>query len=138
MTVPPFRPGFRISAVDAAVLVAGSAGAAVAAQAEWWMGAVVAFVVGHFFLFCNVFRVARPLELAWAALFLAMAGSTITTGMPGWPATLAASLAATVVVIVVQVRRPSYHGIAWQRINPALPEWWAIQHGEERDERNTG
>lgn len=124
MAAPPFAPGFRISATDAAVLVAGAAGSALAAQAEWWMGLVIGFVVGHFFLFCNVFRVARPLELAWAALFVVLAGSTITVGLPGWPIALTMSLVATLLVIVVQMRKPSYHGVLWQRINPGLPQWW--------------
>lgn len=93
------------------------------------MGLIIGFVVGHFFLFCNVFRVARPLELAWAALFTALAGSTIVVEQPEWPVTLATSLVATLLVIVVQMRKPSYHGIAWQWINPELPEWWEAQGG---------
>lgn len=124
MADPFFSPGFRISATDAAVLIAGAAGSVLAAQVEWWMGIVIGFVVGHFFLFCNVFRVARPLELLWAALFVVLAGSTITLGLPGWPVALTMSLVATLLVIVVQMRKPSYHGVLWQRINPGLPQWW--------------
>ena len=96
------------------------------------MGLIIGFVVGHFFLFCNVFRVARPLEFAWASLFTALAGSTIVVEQPGWPVTLAISLAATLVVIVVQMHKPSYHGIAWQRINPELRAWWEAQGGGSR------
>jgi len=29
-----------------------------------------------------------------------------------------------VVVVVVQMRKPSYHGLGWQWINPELPNWW--------------
>ena len=128
MTPPPFKPGFRISAMDIAVLIAGSVGSVLAAQAEWWLGLIIAFAVGHFFLFCNVFRVARPLELSWAALFVALAGGTITREIPGWPVTIVSMLVATVLVVVVQMRKPSYHGVAWQRINPELPQWWET-HG---------
>jgi hypothetical protein len=78
--------------------------------------------VGHFFLFCNVFRVSRAPELVWAGVFLALAGSTIALGVPGWPATVAASLATTVVVVTLEMRKPSYHGIGWRRINPTLLE----------------
>lgn len=136
MTTPPFQPGFRISATDIAVLVAGAIGSFLAAQAEWWMSLVIGFAVGHFFLFCNVFRVARPLELAWATLFVALAGSTITTEMPGWSITIATMLVATLVVVVLQLCKPSYHGIAWKRINPDLPHWWEEQgSGLRRNKR---
>jgi len=31
----------------------------------------------------------------------------------------------TVAVVVVEMCKPSYHGVGWQRINPRLREWWA-------------
>ncbi|MFT5172626.1 MAG: hypothetical protein ACI8W7_000792 [Gammaproteobacteria bacterium] len=124
----PFKPGFRIDAVDTLVLFAGATGTVLLAQGElWWMGLIIGFTVGHFFIFCNVFRVARRLELTWSAIFSALAGSTIISGQPGWVVTLGATLLATLVVIVMQVRKPSYHGIAWQRFNPRLREWWDAQ-----------
>ena len=97
------------------------------------MGLIVGFAVGHFFLFCNVFRVARSLELAWSTLFVLLAGSTIVTERPGWPITLSISLVATLLVIVAQVRKPAYHGIAWQRFNPKLIEWWDAQDNARED-----
>ena len=130
----PFNPGFRLDAIDTLVLVAGAAGAIFLARVEWWMGLIVGFAVGHFFLFCNVFRVAKPLELTWSAIFVVLAGSTIATGQPGWMVTVATTLVATLAVIAMQVRKPSYHGIAWQRFNPKLPEWWQSQ-ATERDTR---
>lgn len=112
------------------VIVAGGIGAVLAAQVEWWMGLVIAFIVGHFFLFCNVLRAARPLELAWSAVLLSIAGSTITMQWPGWSAAFGMSLVATVLVIVLQLRKSSYHGFGWQRINPGLPQWWE-KHGHK-------
>ena len=132
MIAPPFKPGFRIDAIDTLVLIAGGLGSAIAAQVEWWMGLTIGFAIGHFFLFCNVFRVARPLELTWAALFVVMAGSTIAVEQPGWAVTLGCSLVATLIVIVVQMRKPSYHGVAWKRINPELPRWWEARSAELR------
>jgi len=134
--MPPrlFNPGFRLDAIDTLVLVAGAAGAIFLAQVEWWMGLIIGFAVGHFFIFCNVFRVAKPLELTWSAIFVVLAGSTIATGQPGWMVTVATTLVATLAVIVMQVRKPSYHGIAWQRFNPKLPEWWESQ-ATKRDTR---
>ena len=128
MTTSTFRPGFRLSAVDVAVIVAGLIGAFFAAQVQWWMGAVIMFVVGHFFLFCNVLRAARPLELGWAGCFLALAIATMTSGKPAWPVTFAVSSLATLVVLMLQLRSVSYHGVGWQRINPKLPQWWET-HG---------
>jgi hypothetical protein len=132
MAARPFSPGFRLSATDAAVLAAGCAGSALASQAQWWMGAVIAFAVGHFFLFCNVFRMARPFELAWTAIFVTLAAVTIATGEPGWPAAFGISLFATLALVVAQMRRPSYHGVLWQRINPGLPQWWETHGGRPR------
>jgi hypothetical protein len=85
---------------------------------------VVLFVVGHFFLFCNVFRIARGLELTWGGLFVALATATLASGYPGWYATSAISIAMTTAVIAFEMRKPSYHGVFWQRVNPQLPEWW--------------
>lgn len=106
------------------MLAAGVVAAlALAAVAAWW-GFMVAFVVAHFFLFCNVVRMARPLELAWAGIFLALAAATVALDVPGWPITISISLAVTVLVVVIQMRKPSYHGLGWQRINPGLRAWW--------------
>ncbi|MHC4247500.1 MAG: hypothetical protein ACYS9X_00075 [Planctomycetota bacterium] len=124
MLSPELSPGFRLSSIDLCVLALGLAGAAAAAIVSCLAGLVVACVVGHFFLFCNVFRVSRPLELAWAMVFLASAGGTILWRMPGWTATVAVTVGATIAVILVEMRRPSYHGVGWRRINPTLPEWW--------------
>jgi hypothetical protein len=136
MATQPFRPGFRISATDIAVLSAGGVCMVLAGQAEWWMGLVIGFAVGHFFLFCNVFRVARPLELWWAALFVGLSGGTITLGTPGWPGTIATTVCATILVIGMQMRKPSYHGVGWQRINPELRQWWEAQgSGADRSSR---
>jgi hypothetical protein len=102
----------------------------VAWQVLWWTGFVIAFVVAHFFLFCNVFRMSRPLELVWAAIFVGLAGSTVVNEAPGWMVTVAGSLVVTVVVIAIEMRSPAYHGIAWQRLNPKLPQWWESRFAE--------
>ena len=132
-----FKPGFRISALDVGVLVAGAVGSAFAAQVEWWMGLVISFAVGHFFLFCNVFRVQRPFELVWAIIFVLLAGSTIMIQIPGWGMTIAIALVVTVIVIAMEMRKFSYHGVLWQRINPELMKWWEAHSSEpSRNEVN--
>jgi hypothetical protein len=70
MSLRPFAPGFRLSAIDVGVVLAGAIGSFLVAQVESWFGLAIAFTVGHFFLFCNVFRMPRPLELAWAVCVL--------------------------------------------------------------------
>ena len=120
-----FAPGFRLSVRDVVAILIGAAAAFYLASIEPWWGFMVAFVVGHFFLFCNVVRMARPLELAWAATFVALASATLLTETPGWPITTGVSLAVTLVIVVLQMRKPSYHGLGWQRINPGLQAWWS-------------
>jgi len=122
-----FAPGFRLSVSDAIVLAIGTVTAIALATVSFWWGFVIAFVVGHFFLFCNVVRMARPLELAWAGVFVALAGATVAVDTPGWLVTVLVSLLVTAVVVVIQIRKPSYHGVGWQRINPGLPAWWKSQ-----------
>ena len=120
MVATEFSPGFRITALDAVILLACAIGSTLAAHVEWWLGLIVAFATIHFFLFCDVFRVQRPFELGWAILFVLLAGSTITFHIPGWSVTIASSLIATVALVTMEMRKLSYHGIFWQRINPRL------------------
>jgi hypothetical protein len=97
----------------------------------WWWGFVPAFVLAHFFLFCNVVRMARPLELAWAGIFVVLAAATVAFETPGWLVTALVSLLVTVVVVIVEMRKPSYHGVGWQRINPGMAAWWEARGAEK-------
>ena len=124
---PRFKPGFRLSVLDVVVLLAGAWGTWFLGREIWWAGAIVGFVVGHFFLFCNIIRLARNAELIWAAVFVVLCGSTITTEVPGWIASFGISLALTMALIAREVKQPHYHGIFWQRVNPNLPAWWEAQ-----------
>lgn len=124
MQHPTFAPGFRLSVVDGLVLLAGVAGTIILSMIVWWWGFVLGFVLGHFFLFCNVVRMARPLELLWSGVFVALAGATIVLETPGWLVTALLSLVVTAIVVVVEMRKPSYHGVGWKWINPGLPAWW--------------
>ena len=119
-----FAPGFRISVSDSIALFIGISGAIVAWMYEWWAGMIIGFVVGHFFLFCNVFRIARKPELFWASVFTVLSIATILSGKPGWIVTFTLSFAVAVVLICLEMRKPYYHGVGWRWINPGLPEWW--------------
>jgi hypothetical protein len=131
MKQSPFSPGFRFSVVDGFVLVGGVAGTVALSMFVWWWGFVFCFVLGHFFLFCNVVRMAQPLELLWGGVFAALAGTTIAFETPGWMVTVLLSLVVTVIVVVVQMRKASYHGVGWKWINPGLPVWWEARMGKQ-------
>jgi len=134
MPHPEFKPGFRFSAIDALILVAGALGAWIVSFRIGWLGFVIAFTVGHFFLFCNVFRIARFLELIWAAIFLFLTRFTVVSGRPGWTVTTLVSLGVTVLVVRAELRRPSYHGVGWRRFNPNLPQWWDVAVESQNEE----
>src|SRR4051812_41279141 len=106
-----FQPGFRLSALDVVILVIGGAGSAYAITIDRWLGIAIAFVVVHFFLFCNVLRLSRPLELVWAGIFAATAIAAILLKLLLWPAVLAFSSVVSVIVAMIEARRPSYHGV---------------------------
>jgi hypothetical protein len=126
MSRPAFAPGFRFSARDVVTLLAGAAAAALVARVDWHIAAIIAFVLGHFFLFCNVFRISRQLELIWAGVFVALLVAASTFGWP-WIAAFALAACVTALVVSVEMGKPSYHGVGWRRINPRLPEWWEQQ-----------
>jgi len=122
-----FQPGFRLSTLDVIVLVVGAVASAYSMTVDRWFGVAIAFVVLHFFLFCNVLRMSRVLELIWAGIFAALAIASISFDLLSWATVFAISSAVTVIVAVVEARRPSYHGVGWQKLNPRLPEWWATE-----------
>ncbi len=119
-----FQPGFRLSALDVVVLVVGGIASGYAMTVDRWFGIAIAFVVLHFFLFCNVLRMSRPLELIWAGIFVALAAAAISQKFLSWPLVIGISAGVTIIVAVIETRRSSYHGVGWQKLNPRLPEWW--------------
>ena len=128
--MPPveFRPGFRFSLLDGVLLVSAGVGAVALSRVSIEFALLAVAAVLHFFLFCNVFRVSRPLELSWSAFFLACVGIRALAGVP-WSVLGAAVLGATVLVVWRQAIAKSYHGILWRWLNPELPAWWARQAG---------
>jgi hypothetical protein len=124
MEEPKFQPGFRLSWTDVIILIVGGAASGYAMTMDRWLGVAIAFVVSHFFLFCNVLRMSRSLELIWAGVFTILAAATTCLSLLSWPIVFVLSAAMTIVVAMIEASRPSYHGIGWRRINPRLPEWW--------------
>ena len=112
--------GFRFSWSDGLTLVCFACGAAGLWRVHsglWWLLLIVA---AHFFLFCNVFRIVRPRELAWAALFLVNVCAWFVSGRLEWLPVLLTQLPISVLVIAAEIRSPRYHGILSQRWNTEL------------------
>ena len=134
--IATFSPGFRMSAVDGGVLALGAIAAAAAASIDPSWGLAIGLPVVHFFLFCNVFRISRPLELLWTGVFLILAALTVVWGAPGWAATVVVSVFVACAVVVAEMCKPSYHGVVWQRINPRLREWWEQRGPRAQDAKS--
>ena len=126
-----FQPGFRLSEMDVGIIMLGVCVSVLLARVDERLGLVVLFVLAHFFLFCNVLRMSRPLELIWAVLFVLMAGSTFYFDIPLWNYTLAGMLVVTLILIFIQFMLPSYHGVLWQKYNPNLKQWWDAREGQK-------
>jgi hypothetical protein len=125
-----FLPGFRLSGVDVGVLVLGGVLAGWAWAWDGFLAGVVGFVVLHFFLFCNVLRMRRGLELVWAGAFVAMAGGVMVAGATAWrPWVFVGALGVTVWMATLEMRGEGYHGVGWRRVNPGLEEWFRKQGG---------
>jgi len=126
-----FQPGFRLSEMNVGILILGICSSVLLARFDERLGVATLFVLAHFFLFCNVLRMSRPLELIWAGFFVLLAGCTFTFGLPSWTITLAAMLAVTLILAFVQILLPSYHGVLWRKINPNLEQWWDAREGRK-------
>lgn len=86
----------------------------------WWLLAIAA---GHFFLFCNVFRIIRWRELIWASLFIFNIGTWLWFEKLTWAHVLACQLPITIYLIIAEIRAPGYHGIFARRLNPRLNDY---------------
>ena len=115
--------GFRFSFTDAVALVTFGVTVAILQ----WIGSslswVVIMVAGHFFLFCNLFRVARRRELIWAAFFVLNVASWLFLGHLNWFNVLACQLPVSVGVIAWELKATRYHGIFADRLNARLGDY---------------
>ena len=112
--------GLRLSFVDVVVLVVAAITTIVTwSWTEGW-SLLVAFVVGHFFLFCNVFRIRRKMELWWAALFVINGAVQVAAGSIAFGWLCGLQCLVTVIVLFIELRHPSYHGIFAERWNRHL------------------
>lgn len=126
-----FDPGFRVSKLDAGFLLLVLGVSLVLARFLEDLAIAAVFAALHFFLFCNVLRARRSLELLWAAAFVGLWSASYLLGVPSWPQTYSVALAITAIVTVVQLLLPSYHGALWTVFNPQLPQWWEEKNGRK-------
>ena len=102
--------GFRFSATDAVAIVVCAAatvwGLRELGEVAWFFP----FVLGHFFLFCNVFRVPRRPEMVWAGSFIVIATACLVADVSPLHA-MWLILPVTVGVLIYAVRLPTYHGV---------------------------
>ena len=106
------RRGFRLSGTDVVVI-------AVCGIATWRLlpeiGTYAWFfpiTLGHFFLFCNVFRIRRKYELIWAVFFLCnVAVWPFAVGDINPWGVLLCQTPITIGLIAMECFSPRYHGI---------------------------
>ncbi|MHC4914903.1 MAG: hypothetical protein ACYTGB_05370 [Planctomycetota bacterium] len=113
----PRRPaGFRLWASDAMILTAGLA----ASWAAWcWLGEpalLLPLVLGHFFLFCNVFRVERWVELTWTILLLVNAAAWGLSGRMTIPRLFLTQLPLTLAALLSAPLMSGYRGVGYSLV----------------------
>jgi hypothetical protein len=115
--------GFQFSRTDALAIAVIMAAALVLwrmGSPLWW---ILVLSAGHFFLFCNVFRIVRRRELIWAGLFI------LNIGVWAWLDKLTlirvvlCQLPITAGLIIADMREPMYHGVCARRLNRRLDEY---------------
>lgn len=132
MSRPPRTWGMRFSRTDAAALAVGACATAALWGASRDLALLVPFTLGHFFLFCNVFRVARKPELVWACVFLANYAGWSLAGRFSWLGVCGVQLPLTAFLLWRETRLPRYHGIFADRWNPRLDEYLRGDAGAPR------
>ncbi len=75
------------------------------------------YVLGHFFLFCNIFRISRKPELIWSGLFVVNFLMICIVAEKSSATAMTVQLPITLVIIGNEIRKPYYHGIACKIIN---------------------
>jgi hypothetical protein len=105
--------GFRFSATDGVAIV-------LCALLTWgtrsFLGELALLfpvVLGHFFLFCNVFRIPRRPELLWSALFIVNVTALTSADLFAWSRVLLAQSPVTVTFIALTVFGKDYHGVGY-------------------------
>jgi len=116
----PRTCGFRLISTDVIILIAGGILSAFGYVYVKDLALLIPFVVGHFFLFCNVFRVRRKPELIWAGIFLINNTAWSLAGNVNVPGICVTQLIATVIIIGIELKSDQYHGVFAKQINAKI------------------
>jgi len=122
------RPwGFRFSTMDAGIFISGILSTIILWYFIGSFALLTPYLLGHFFLFCNTFRIGGERSLIWIGTFLA--------NVYFWPQTrnlwlhLVIQTAITVILIVQCVLGKHYHGLACATVNPTRYRDGALSEG---------
>ncbi|TWT85266.1 hypothetical protein Pla123a_00730 [Posidoniimonas polymericola] len=121
----PRTCGLRLSTVDVVVMAAATAGGVAGYSYTAGFSPFVPFVVFHFFLFCNVFRIPCRPELLWAGVFLIHTTVWLWLGTVSLPWLFALQSVFTFALLACELRRPTYHGVLSRRFNPRIDDYLA-------------
>jgi len=111
------RPwGFRFSAMDAFIFAGGLLTTIAIWYFDEFFALVIPYLLGHFFLFCNTFRIGGERSLIWVGSFLANVYIWLNTH--NLVILLGIQALITFVLIVQCVLGKNYHGLACVQINP--------------------
>lgn len=113
----PRTCGFRFSTTDAIVLLTGAIGVAMLAEKASELALLIGFTVGHFFLFCNIFRVRRGPEVIWSLVFLLNAVLSLQFDLYSFLIACLVQLPLTAYLLYRETRMPYYHGVFCHRWN---------------------
>jgi hypothetical protein len=104
--------GFRISLTDGLFIAVNLLAAALLYDTLAHFVWLFPIAVGHFFLFCNVFRIRRSYELVWTAVFIANVAVWLYLAPTfHWLGVLAVQTPLTAILIGLEIRSDRYHGI---------------------------
>ncbi|WP_372364700.1 hypothetical protein [Candidatus Uabimicrobium sp. HlEnr_7] len=103
--------GFRLSIIDIVFLTFAAILTYVAYPFMDVFTWIIPFVVVHFFLFCNVFRVHRNSEILWAIVFCANVIVHFHIFTFQWLTVLMIQIPITIIIILRQIFFLHYRGI---------------------------
>src|SRR5262245_28648085 len=128
----PDRPwGFRFSVFDAFVVVTGAVVTVVGAVYLPLLVILTPFTLGHFLLFCNMFRVGGERSLLWIGAFFVNVwwwGWDMSEDL-NWVPIILTQLPVTALLIGHALLGRNYHGIACEWINPQGFRMGALSEG---------
>jgi len=125
--VKEFRPGFRLSKLDIVILILGVMSALWVTTISIFVSYIIVYVVGHFFMFCNLFRLSRAPELVWAVIFLSLCTLSIKWQLFDVVYAFITQTLMTLVLVALELRKSSYHSVGWKKVNPNLKVWFQAQ-----------